>query len=438
MKISIFGMGYVGVVSGACFAKEGHEVVGVDLAPAKVELLNQGQTPIVEEGMAELVREVCKAGRLRATQDARAAVLGTDLSLISVGTPSRPNGSLNLDAVAAVSREIGTILQDKQAVHTVIVRSTLMPGSTRSIVIPALEETSGKRCGEGFHVCYNPEFLREGSSIKDFYSAPYTVLGEASPEGGTVGAELYSCLEVPLHRCAIEVAEALKYVSNTWHALKVAFANEAGVILKQLGVDSHAALDLAWKDTKLNISPAYLRPGYAFGGSCLPKDVRALVYAAKDNDIEIPLLSNLMRSNEQHIDRAVRLVLDEQERDIALLGLSFKAGTDDLRESPLVTLAERLIGKGCRLRIYDPDVALAQLTGANRAYIEKEIPHIGDLLSDDLSWVLEEAKVAVVGNVRAAREPALAEWVKEGTLIDLQRVAPELAEAAKGYKGICW
>ena len=264
------------------------------------------------------------------------------------------------------------------------------------------------------------------------------MLGEASAEAGAIGAELYSCVQVPLHRCVIEVAEALKYVSNTWHALKVAFANEAGVILKQLGVDSHAALDLAWKDTKLNISPAYLRPGYAFGGSCLPKDVRALVYAAKDNDVEIPLLGNLIRSNEQHIDRAVRLVLDEQERDIALLGLSFKPGTDDLRESPLVTLAERLIGKGCRLRIYDPDVALAQLTGANRAYIEKEIPHIGDLLSDDLSWVLEEAKVAVVGNVRGAREPALAEWVKKGTLIDLQRVAPELAEAAKGYKGICW
>ena len=438
MKISIFGIGYVGVVTGACFAREGNDVIGVDVSRDKVELLNAGKSPIVEEGITELVSDVVQRGKLVATLDHRDAILRTDVSLISVGTPSRPNGGLDLRAVEIVARQIGAVLRDKSAPHTVVIRSTLLPGTTRDRVIPVIEETSGKVHDRDVHVCYNPEFLREGSSIKDFYNAPFTILGASSARGREVVEELYRGVEAPIHHCAIEVAEAIKYVSNAFHALKVGFANEVGVVLQSLGVDSHPVMELVCRDTVLNISPAYLRPGFAFGGSCLPKDVRALVYAAKEHDIELPLLGNLLLSNQQHVERAVRMVLDTGKRDIALLGLSFKAGTDDLRESPLVTLAERLIGKGCRLRIYDPEVVLAKLTGANRAFIEKEIPHIGELLTDDFDLALAAADVAVIGNGKRCDLDKLAEWSRTRVVIDLQRLPRRLATEAGAYRGICW
>jgi GDP-mannose 6-dehydrogenase len=320
----------------------------------------------------------------------------------------------------------------------VAIRSTLLPGTTREAIVPRLEAVSSKRCGEDFQVCYNPEFLREGRSIRDFYEAPFTVVGESGEHSGERVVELYSSLEAPLKRCSLEVAEAIKYASNAYHAVKVAFANELAVILKELNVDGRPVMDLFCQDSKLNISPAYLCPGYGFGGSCLPKDLRALIHAARQRDVETPLLTNVLESNQRHLERAVRLVLDAGEREVALLGLSFKNGTDDLRESPLVFLAERLIGKGCRLRIFDPTVTLAKLTGANRHYIEKEIPQIGDLLTSDLDHALRGMRLAVVGNGQPCDMEKLARWAKDGTLIDLQGVPAEVARAARHYHGIAW
>jgi len=438
MKVSIFGMGYVGVVSGACFARDGHEVVGVDLSQTKVDLLNEGKSPVVEEGIAELVGEMVASGRLSATMDSGKAVHETDVSCISVGTPSRENGSLDLRAIETVSAQIGAVLKEKDAPHTIVVRSTLLPGTTRDLIVPTLERESGKVVGRDVHVCYNPEFLREGSSIKDFYDPPYTIIGETGPEAGDAGAALYSGVEAPVHRVSIEVAEGIKYVCNCFHALKVGFANEIGVIMKALGVDSHPVMKLVCEDKKLNISPAYLMPGYAFGGSCLPKDVRALVYAARTNDVDVPMLQSLMPSNRVHTERAVKMVMDTGERDVAMVGLSFKAGTDDLRESPLVILAKALIGNGCRLRIWDPEVVEAKLMGANREYIESQIPHIGELLSNDLGEVLDGAKVAVVGNGKGADVELLKRWAKDNVLLDLQRVGDELRAVSSKYDGICW
>jgi GDP-mannose 6-dehydrogenase len=438
VRISIFGIGYVGVVTGACFAREGHDVIGVDVSRDKVDLLNAGKSPIVEEGIGDLVADVVRRGKLVATLDHHDAIQRTDVSLISVGTPSRANGGLDLRAVETVAGQIGAALREKPEPHTVVIRSTLLPGTTRDRLIPVIEAASGKHRDRDLHVCYNPEFLREGSSIRDFYSAPFTILGASSARGREVVEELYRGVDAPVHHCTIEVAEAIKYVSNAFHALKVGFANEVGVVLQRLGVDSHAVMDLVCRDTVLNISPAYLRPGFAFGGSCLPKDVRAFVHVARQHDIDLPLLGNLLLSNQHHVERAVRMILDTGKRDVALLGLSFKAGTDDLRESPLVTLAERLIGKGCRLRIYDPEVVLAKLTGANRAFIDEEIPHIGDLLTDDFDLALEGADVAVVGNGKRCNLDKLAEWSRTRVVIDLQRFSKRLAAEAGAYHGICW
>lgn len=438
MKISIFGMGYVGVVTGACFAREGHRVVGVDVVPHKVKMLKAGKSPVLERGLAELIAAVVRDERLRATEDYREAVLDSEVSLVSVGTPALPSGGVDMRAILAVIDQIGSVLAGKKGFHTVVIRSTLLPGTTRKTIIPRLESVSSRRCGEDFQVCYNPEFLREGRSISDFFEAPYTLIGEGTEGAGDRVVELYSGLKAPIHRSTLEVAESIKYASNAFHAVKVAFANELAVILKGFDVDTRAVMDLFCRDTKLNISSAYLHPGYGFGGSCLPKDLRALVHAARRSDIEAPLLGGTLESNSRHIERAVRMVLDAGERDVALLGLSFKDGTDDLRESPLVLLAERLIGKGYRLRIYDPIVTLAKLTGANLHYIEKEIPQIGDLLTDDLDRALRGVRVAVVGNSRPCDPERLALWAREGTLIDLHGVPSEVARVAFRYQGIAW
>jgi GDP-mannose 6-dehydrogenase len=437
LRLSVFGLGYVGVVTAACLTRSGHHVVGVDVSAAKVDALNAGQSPLVEAGVQELISAAASAGLLTATTDHEHAVAATDLSLISVGTPSRSSGEVDLSAVRSVSAALGGALGAKKIPHTVVLRSTIPPGTTRTVVLPLLLSGGGEAT-DRLRLCFNPEFLREGSSVADFFAPPYTVIGEARPGDGDALAELYADVSAPLFRCGLEEAEALKYTSNAFHALKVAFANEMGVVFKSLGVDSHAVMRLACEDRKLNISDAYLRPGFAFGGSCLPKDLRALTWMGRTRDLDLPLLNGILPSNQRHLERALELVLATGEREVALLGLSFKAGTDDLRESPLVVLAERLIGKGCRLRIFDPDVAVGRLIGANRAYIEREIPHIGSLMAADLTTALEGARVAVVGSAKGCDLGQLARWAAGATVIDLQRLPAEVVQAAQTYHGLCW
>ena len=358
MKISVFGLGYVGAVSAGCLTATGHEVTGVDPACVKVDLINGGKSPVIEEHLDELIGQAVRNGRLKATQDIQDAILSTDLSLVCVGTPSKPNGDLDLRHVATVSREIGEAISMKGARHTVVIRSTVLPGTVRGLVIPLLEKTSGKQAGSGFGVGNNPEFLREGTAVADFFHPPKTVIGAIDTQTSDDIAALYSDLSAPLIRTSIEVGEMVKYCDNAWHALKVAFANEIGTTCKAIGIDSHAVMDIFCKDTKLNLSPTYLKPGFAFGGSCLPKDVRALAYRARYLDLDLPVLNSILQSNERQINRGFDLIAARGKRAVSFLGVSFKAGTDDLRESPILDLVERLIGKGYDVRIFDKNVNL--------------------------------------------------------------------------------
>jgi GDP-mannose 6-dehydrogenase len=436
--ISVFGLGYVGCVSAACFAREGHDVVGVDVSPTKVDLVNGGKPTIMEEGIAELVADMRQSGRLRATTDSREAVLGTEVSLICVGTPSRPNASLDLTYVERVSEEIGRILRDKDAVHVVVIRSTVLPGTIHHLVIPALERGSGKRAGVGFHVCSNPEFLREGTSIKDFYAPPFTLIGADDRGAATIVAQLYAGLDAPVHIAAVRVAEMIKYACNCFHGLKVGFANEIGNVCKALGVDSHEVMRIFCEDRKLNISTAYLKPGFAFGGSCLPKDLRAIVYRAQEVDVEVPILRATLESNRKQIERAFHMVQAAGHKRVGILGMSFKAGTDDLRESPMVALIEQLLGKGVELHIYDRDVSESRLMGANREYIEREIPHIWTLMRPSINEVLTRADTIVVGNgsdeFRTVRDQLGADQI----LIDLVRAFGSVPAEDRRYQGIAW
>jgi GDP-mannose 6-dehydrogenase len=436
--VSIFGLGYVGCVSAACFAKEGHAVIGVDVSTAKVAMINDGVATIVEQGIGELVAEVVAAGRLRATTDVAAAVRESTISLICVGTPSRDNGSLDLSYVERVCAEIGGALRHKAERHTVVLRSTVLPGTTASLVVPALEKASGKRAGHDFGVCVNPEFLREGTSITDFYEPPFTLIGSDDRDAACAAAELYAGIHAPVHVTATGVAEMVKYSCNSYHGLKVAFANEIGNICKALGVDSHEVMRLFCEDRKLNISAAYLRPGFAFGGSCLPKDLRAVVYKARQLDVATPVLAATLESNERQIARAFDMVRAAGNKRIGVLGLSFKAGTDDLRESPMVTLIERLIGKGHELAIYDRDVSHARLIGSNREYIEREIPHIWSLMKGSVAEVLEASDTVVIGN--GAREFREVEpRLRDGQIVvDLVRAFGPRVSNGNGYRGICW
>jgi len=439
MRIAVFGLGYVGIVSAACLARDGHRVIGVDTNHGKVELVNDGASPIVEAGLAEMVGAAVRAGALRATGDAAEAVAGTELSFVCVGTPGNGNGSLSLEFVDRVCRDIGAALADVPEWHLVAIRSTMLPGSMRETVIPALEAASGKTAGVDFGVCFNPEFLREGSAVKDYEDPPKTVIGELDQRSGDVLERLYAPLPGPKFRTDLATAEMVKYVDNAWHALKVAFANEIGNISKSCGVDSHAVMDIFCRDTKLNLSPSYLKPGFAFGGSCLPKDVRALTYYARSHDLETPVLSAILPSNELQISRAFELLQRHGRRRVGVLGLSFKAGTDDLRESPLVGLIERLIGKGYEVAIYDRNVSMAKLIGANREYILRHIPHIERLMVDDPDRLLEDSEILVIGTA----EPEFSELVRRvprGTLIlDLvrTRIGDQLCDRT-GYQGICW
>jgi GDP-mannose 6-dehydrogenase len=437
MKLSIFGLGYVGCVSAACFAKEHNEVIGVDVNPLKVEIINSGRSPIVEPRIEELIAEGVKQNRLRATIDAEEAVRESDISLVCVGTPGNHNGSLDMTFIKRSCQQIGEALASKTRHHVVVIRSTMLPGTIERVVTPTLEVYSGKHAGRDFGVAINPEFLREGTSIDDFNHPPFTLIGANDPDTSAPLKRLYAHIQAPVICMGIKEAEMVKYTSNCFHALKVTFANEIGNICKALGVDSHIVMDAFCKDTKLNLSPYYLKPGFAFGGSCLPKDLRAIAYRARELDVEVPMLSSILVSNRQQVERAVDVVLQTGRKKVGVLGLSFKSGTDDLRESPMVTLIETLIGKGLKLAIYDRDVEMARVFGANRQYIEREIPHISQLLQSDLNQVIEDSEVIIIGK-KEDEYRVLSDKLNNGrVIIDLVRLL-DAEDQRQSYQGICW
>jgi GDP-mannose 6-dehydrogenase len=440
MKLSIFGLGYVGCVSAACFANSGHDVIGVDVNALKVDIINGGKSPVVEPGVEEMIAAAVKDKKLSATTDVAQAIAETDLSLICVGTPSNQNGSLDLSYVKRVCQEIGTALEAKSGYHIVTIRSTMLPGTINNTVIPALEVYSGKRAGRDFGVGINPEFLREGTSIHDFNNPPFTLIGAHDEDTAAPLRRLYSHIDAPVMTVGIKEAEMVKYACNTFHALKVTFGNEIGMICKALGVDSHRVMDVFCKDNKLNLSPYYLKPGFAFGGSCLPKDLRALTHKARELDVNLPMLTSILPSNQAQIERAVEMVLRTGKKNIGVLGLSFKPNTDDLRESPIVTLVERLIGKGLKLSIYDREVELARLFGANREFIDNEIPHISSLMKKEIQDVIDASDVMVIA--KKSEEYRVVAEAGDRTMIDLVSLfdREDLSEkySAGNYHGICW
>jgi GDP-mannose 6-dehydrogenase len=438
MKISIFGLGYIGSVTGASFAAAGHDVIGVDANPDKVALVNAGRSPVIEPGLDELLGKAVAEGKLQATTDPKEAVRRSELSLICVGTPSQRNGSLNLDYLERVTQQIGEALADADHYHVVVVRSTVLPGTTHGMVIPTLERSSGRTYGQDFGVSVNPEFLREGTALKDFRKPPLTLVGHNHAMDATQTVGLYEAMDAPLIDTTIRVAEMVKYTSNVWHALKVCFANEIGNLCKRLDVDSHELMDIFCADKTLNISPYYLKPGFAFGGSCLPKDVRAMQYRAKELDVEMPVLSSILPSNRLQVERAFDEVLDTGRKRVGMLGFSFKAGTDDLRESPMVTLAEMLIGKGLCLRIYDKNVSLARLVGANKQYIEQQIAHLSSLMVGSIDELLDQCDVLVVGNQSPEFVDAMTRVRPDQIVIDLVRLPLSESHIPANYRGLCW
>jgi GDP-mannose 6-dehydrogenase len=440
MKISIFGLGYVGTVSAGCLANNGHGIIGVDPSQTKVDLINSGQSPVIEADIGNIISAAVEAGRLRATDDAAQAIRETELSFVCVGTPSQANGNLDLRYITRVCEQIGQALKDKRTGHVVVIRSTILPGTTRKIVIPILEENSLKKAGTDFGVCHNPEFLREGSAVKDFNFPPKTVIGECDQGSGDILSALYKKIDAPLIRTDLETAEMVKYVDNSWHALKIGFANEIGNVCKSLAVDAHNVMNIFCQDKKLNISCAYLSPGFAFGGSCLPKDLRALAYQARMHDLELPILSSILPSNEMQVGRGLQLIMNKGHRRIGILGFSFKAGTDDLRESPIVEVIERLVGKGYDLRIYDSNVNLASLVGANRDFVLNRLPHISRLMVDGIDPVLDHAQTVVIGNKDPEFQNVPERLRDEQILVDFVRITDHCSENGNNgnYDGICW
>jgi GDP-mannose 6-dehydrogenase len=436
----VFGLGYVGSVSAAALARIGHDVVGVDSNSAKVDIVTSGSAPVLEPGLADLVREQVGARRLTATTDGESAVMDADVVLVCVGTPSRSNGSTATDALERVADTIGRGLRQRSRAgrRTVVVRSTSLPGTTEDVVAPIIERASGLTAGDGFGLAMNPEFLREGVSLEDFFAPPKTVIGQIDDASGDALVALYEAIPGPVYRVPIRIAEMVKYADNAFHATKIAFANEIGALAKALGLDSHPVMEIFCADTKLNISPAYLKPGFAFGGSCLPKDLRALVHAGRRLDLTLPLLESVLTSNERHLQRVVDAIVESGLRRVGLFGLSFKPGTDDLRESPLVELAERLLGKGFDIRIYDPAVALSRLVGANRDYVEQHIPHLSRLLASSAEEALEHCEVCVVGSRTPELESALAGG-RPALLVDLVRLPDaDVRRREEGYEGVAW
>jgi GDP-mannose 6-dehydrogenase len=425
-------------VSAASLAADGHTVVGVDVNPDKVSSLNEGRSPIVEKGLDDLIAAGAANGTLRATTSTAEAVDATDLSLLCVGTPSRKNGSLDLSYLQRVCEQIGDALRSKDSYHVVVVRSTVLPGTTHEVVIPALEKASGKAYGTGFGVTVNPEFLREGTALSDFKNPPLTLVGHNYQSDAAPTEALYANVDAPIVNTTIRTAEMIKYAGNTWHALKVCFANEIGNLCKRLGIDSHDVMDIFCRDEKLNLSSYYMKPGFAFGGSCLPKDVRALQYRAKEVDLDMPVIQSILGSNELQIRHALEQVTESGRKRVGLLGFSFKPGTDDLRESPIVILAEALLGKGYDLRIYDKNVSIARLVGANKAYINQQIPHLSSLLCESIDEVLDHSDVIVVGNAAPEFSEALKRTRPDHMIVDLVRVEADRADIPGQYQGICW
>ncbi len=437
MRIAVFGLGYVGVVSASCLADQGHQIIGVDISSAKVDAIKAGRSPIVEPEVEALLAESVRSGRLTATDDWRRAVNDTDMAWLCVSTPSLPNGNIDRRHLGTVGEEIGQALRDRSDRYTVVVRSTALPGTTRDALVPRIEQHSGRRLGDGWGVCYHPEFLREGTSVQDFSTPSKIVIGASDPEAETLLASLYTGSPAPFVCCTIEVAEMVKYADNAWHALKVAFANEIGTVCKEVGLDGRRVMEIFCLDRKLNLSEKYLRPGFAFGGSCLPKDLRALAYEGRRLDLTLPLVEAVLPSNQRHLERALRLIADAGSRNVGLLGLSFKPDTDDLRESPFVELAEQLIGKGFRLRVFDPHVNMAMVAGANRQYIDTRIPHIASLLVNGLDELLAESEVVVIGHLEPGQREAFRARLGRRTVVDL---AGTLADTRPDgtYRGICW
>jgi GDP-mannose 6-dehydrogenase len=438
-SISVFGLGYVGTVTAACLAYRGNNVIGVDLSQPKVEAINSGNSPIVEPRVSEIIADSHKAGRLHATSSAETAVLNSEISFLCVGTPSLRNGKLDLGHIEPVCREIGEILKKKNSFHLVVLRSTVLPGTAETIVVPTLEKFSGKPMGPDFGVCVNPEFMREGTAVADFLKPAMTVIGAVDKAHSALVRELYAWTPGRMFETSFRSAEMLKYVCNAWHAVKIAFGNEIGTLARELDVDAESVMEMFVSDTKLNISPIYLKPGFAFGGSCLPKDVRALNYRAKELDLKLPLFDSIMPSNEEHLARAVEMVLQTGKRKIGMLGLSFKAATDDLRESPQVQLVKRLIAEGREIQIWDDNVSLGRLIGSNREYIEQVIPHIGLLLNANLEEVLRDAEVVVIGTRDLNWDSLKNSIRRDQEVIDLVNLEksrrPQITSA---YKGICW
>lgn len=438
MRISVFGLGYVGAVSLACLARDGHQVVGVDLDPYKLELIRSGHSPIVEDGIQELMSSVVAAGGVHVTNDPRAAILETQLSFVCVGTPSAANGGQDLAAIRRVMGEIGDGLAQKQEYHTVVLRSTVQPGTIEEVVRPLLEGRSRRQSDREFALCFQPEFLREGTSIKDYDNPPLTLVGARDAAATEKVREVFSHLPCEFAVTSIGVAELMKYACNAFHAVKITFANEMGRIAQSVGVDAREVMDLMCRDRRLNISPAYLKPGFAFGGSCLPKDLRALSHLAKMRDVNLPMLGGVLGSNRAHIDHAIEMLTKPGVRRVALLGLSFKSGTDDLRESPLVAVAERLIGKGYQLRIYDPEVNLSRVIGANRQYIDEAIPHLGSLMVSDARQAVGDAQVVLVSVAGADVLAALGDHARDDLdVVDLVGLPREQIRCAR-YRGVCW
>ena len=438
MRISIFGLGYVGIVSATCLAQDGHEVIGVDISQYKVDLLQNGQSPIHEPGLEEILQKVVRSGKFHSTLDAEVAVKTSEISLICVGTPSNQNGHPNFQFVKNVCKEIGAAIRVKQSFHTVVVRSTILPGTFQDELIPILEESSNLKAGIGFGVGMNPEFMREGSAINDFYHPGFIIIGEMDKRSGDAIESLYTAVEAPVIRTTISTAEMVKFVSNAFHAVKIVFGNEIGNLCKAHGIDGQEVMEIFCKDRKLNISPSYLNPGFAFGGSCLPKDLRAILYRAKERDLEVPLLSSLIPSNQNQIQRGIRIIENTNRHRIGILGLSFKPRTDDVRESPTITLIETLVGRGYEVRIYDELVTPDNLYGANRAFLERELPHIASVMCSTIEEVINQSEVIVLANGSAAFHKVRSLMREEQVLIDLVGIGREVYEMMGSYDGICW